>query len=311
MIVSVTLNPCVDQVLFVAELRLHDSNRVKRVETDAGGKGVNVSRVVAELGVQGVATGLLGGQAADYIQAVLHKSGVHHDFVPISGSTRTNVSLEDASGRAPTTFNAVGPEISQAEWGALQAKVADLAKGAKWVTMGGSLPPGVPTNAYGLLANIARDQGAKVVIDADGEALRQALPAKPDLIKPNRAEAERLLGRAIRGVRDALEAIHDIANLAPGATVVLSLGAQGAIMAANGQVIRGYPIEVVSKSTIGSGDSMIAGILCGLVQGQSLDRAFGMGIAAGAATAMTDGTAIGNRSDIMALLPKFRAERVA
>ena len=147
MILTVTLNPCIDQTVFVDGLKLHDSNRVVRFETDAGGKGVNLSRVVAELGGESIATGLLGGGPGAFVRKVLDAQGVRHGFVEIEKDTRTNVAVEDGSGEAPTSFNAKGPLVSEQEWDALVDKVRALANGADWVTLGGSLPQGVPVEA--------------------------------------------------------------------------------------------------------------------------------------------------------------------
>ena len=210
MILSVTLNPCVDHTVFVDELKLHDTNRVVRFETDAGGKGVNLSRVVAELGGQTMATGFLGGGPGAYVRKVLDAQGVTHDFVDISHDTRTNFSVEDGTGEPVTSFNAKGPVVSEDEWSQLIDRVRATAKAAKWVALGGSLPQGVPIDAYLTLGWIAKELGARLALDADGEAARQGLDAKPHFIKPNKKEAGRLLGRAVESVEDAVFAAEEL-----------------------------------------------------------------------------------------------------
>lgn len=309
MILSVTLSPCIDQTLFVDGLRPFDTNRVLRTETDAGGKGINLSRVAAELGGDSVATGFLGGGPGAYVKRVLQAQGVVHDFVEIVGDTRTNFSVEDGSGQPPTTFNSKAPPVSPVEYDRLVAKVTELTQGASWVAFGGSLPTGVSVDAYYELGGIVKRAGKRLLIDADGEAMRKGLDAKPHLIKPNRKEAGRLLGRSVESVDDAVFAAEELRQyLEPDGVCVVSLGADGAVMASDEGTYIGRPIEVESVSTIGSGDSMLGAILAALQMGQSLTDAFRLGLAAGAATAATDGSEIARRPVVDALLPRALVE---
>jgi 1-phosphofructokinase family hexose kinase len=305
MILSVTLNPCIDQTLFVDGLKTHDTNRVLRTETDAGGKGVNLSRVAVELGGESLATGFLGGGAGAYVRKVLDQQGVRHDFVETAGGTRTNFSVEDGSGEPPTTFNSAGPNVTEDEWSALVAKVRSECQGASWVALGGSLPKGVPVEAYLTLGSIAKESGCRLALDADGEALRRGLEARPHFIKPNGKEAGRLLGRNVETIEEAVFAAEELRQyLEPDGVCVVSLGEEGAVMASAEGTMIGRPIEVESKSTIGSGDSLIGAMLAALERGASLNEAFLLGTAAGAATAMTDGAEIARRPVVESLLPR-------
>lgn len=306
MILSVTLNPSLDHALFLKELKLSDTNRVVRTETDAGGKGVNLSRVVAELGGSTQATGFLGGGPAAFIRCVLDVQGVAHCFVDIQGTTRTNLSVEDESDRPPTTFNERGPEIRPAEWKALLAKVRELAPQVRWMALGGSLPPGVPPDAFAVLARIGTESGCRVVLDADGEPMRLGMEARPAFIKPNQKEASRLLDREVSTEAEAVAAARELlGRLDPGpdSFVVISRGADGAVLASRNGAWLGKSPEVDVRSTIGSGDSMIGGILWALESGQELAEAFRYGLAAGAATATTDGSEIARKPKILELLP--------
>ncbi len=303
MILSVTLNPCIDQTLFVEGLAPHDTNRVTRAETDAGGKGVNLSRVVVELGGDSLATGFLGGGAGAYIRRVLDLKGVRHDFVEIDGDTRTNFSVEDGSDQPPTTFNAKGPAITPEEWDALMQKLREHAAGAKWVALGGSLPQGVPVEAYKLLGIAAKTAGARLALDSDGEAMRRGLEARPHLIKPNGREAGRLLGRKVESVEEAVFAAEELRQyLEDDGVCVVSIGAAGAVMASPDGTFIGRPIAVDAKSTIGSGDSLVGGMLGALDNGADLSEALRAGMAAGAATATTGGAEIANRAKVDELL---------
>jgi 1-phosphofructokinase len=315
MILSVTLNPAVDHVLFLDRMNLHDTNRVRRTERDAGGKGVNMSRVVAELGGRSVATGFLGGATGGYIRYVLDKQGVEHDFVETAEETRTNFSVEEDDVEAPpTTFNEPGPMISEAEYAELLERCRRIAPNAKWAAMGGSLPQGVPIDAYYTIGRIFEDAGCLVVLDADDEAQIEGMKARPHFIKPNENEAARLLGRPVETTEQAIEAARDLLEMLPDdphRLVVVSRGAKGAVMACADGIFNGKSPEIEPRSTIGSGDSMIGGMLWALGEGKSIPEALHWGLAAGAATATTDGSEIARRPVVELLYRHASVERVS
>lgn len=339
MILSVTLNPSVDHALFVDELKIGDTNRVKRTERDAGGKGINLSRVIAELGGKTLATGFLGGGPGDYVKGVLDRQGVSHDFIEVSEDTRINFSVEDLSLRPPTTFNEQGPHIRVEELDRLFAKVTELlstphpptssSRGGseaapvgsrreeneerdfRWMTLGGSLPPGVPVDVFAQLIRIAHEHGVKVALDADGEPLKLGIEAGPEFLKPNARECSRLLGRTIETPEEALEGANAVYDQLPRTCiVVVSLGQEGAVMACDQGLFRGLTPQVDVRSTIGSGDSLIAGMLWAIEEGKAVEDALRWGLACGAATATTDGSEIARRPVIDRLLPLARVVAV-
>lgn len=309
MILTITLNPSVDRAIYLEKLMLHDTNRVVRTATDAGGKGINLSRVADELGAKTVATGFLGGGPGAYVRSVLDRERVRHEFVDIEGDTRINVSVEDESREPPTTFNERGPEISAAEWEELIEKCRALARPNDWACLGGSIPPGLAKDAYRTLGAMMKELGCRFLLDADGEALRLGLEAKPDLIKPNSKEAERLLGMEVKTQAQALEAARKLRDQT-GAEVILSQGADGAVLCCAEGAFRGETPDVEAKSTIGSGDSMLGGYLWALESGLSRAEALTWGLAAGAATATTDGSEIARQPVIELLLPRARVQKV-
>ena len=309
MLVSVTLNPSVDHALFIPSLKIGDTNRVRRTERDAGGKGVNLSRVFAELGGETVATGFLGGGPGAYVRRVLEEQGVRHDFVESAGETRVNFSVEEEENPGtPTTFNERGPEISPAEWDALMKKVRALAPGCSWGAIGGSLPPGTPPDAYALLGMVLRDAGCKVLLDADGEPMREGLAGRPTMIKPNSAEAGRLLNRSVATDEEAAAASRQLYEmLGRGeAIAVVSRGAKGAAMTLAEGTFLGESPQVEARSTIGSGDSMLGAMLQKLEAGEAPDEALRWGLAAGAATATTSGAEIARRKVVELLYGEAR-----
>lgn len=313
MLLSVTLNPSVDHALFIPALKIGDTNRVRRTERDAGGKGVNLSRVFAEMGGGTVATGFLGGGPGAYVRCVLENQGVRHDFVETSGETRVNFSVEEEeTSGVPTTFNERGPEISPREWESLLAKVRELAPGSAWAAIGGSLPPGVPLDAYATLGTMLREAGCKVLLDADGEAMREGLAGRPTMIKPNSAEAGRLLNREIVTDDEAANASRQLYEmLGRGEAIgLISRGAKGAAMTLASGTFLGDSPKVEARSTIGSGDSMLGAFLWSLEQGDAPEEALRWGLAAGAATATTSGAEIARRRVVELLYGEARVRRV-
>lgn len=303
MIVTATLNPSVDRLIYVRRLIAHDTNRILKVEEDAGGKGVNVARVLHRLGVSVVATGFLGGRPGRYVHHELTLEDVPSDFVWVKGDTRTNFAIQEEDGSPPTCLNERGPTISPEELEEFVRKIRQLAGQARFVTVGGSVPPGVPADIYAALAQTVHECGARLVLDADGEPLVKGLEGKPFLIKPNETETERLLGRAIDTLEDAVGAAVELHQQGI-EIVIVSIGAKGAAVACAQGCWIAVPPRVQAVSTIGSGDSMIAGFLSALEQGGTVDEALRWGTAGGAATAMTDGSDIGTAEQIRALVPQ-------
>jgi len=308
MISTVTLNPALDKTIYVRELLPHDTNRIERIETDIGGKGINAARVLKELGLDALALGFVGGKTGRFIQHELHEEGIRTDFVHVHGETRTNLAVQEASGAPPTALNERGPAASPENLRDLTEKVLRAAAHSEMVLLGGSLTPGAPDDLYRALCEGIAEAGAKVVLDADGDAMVAGLRARPYMIKPNRDEAQRLLGRAIETQDDAVAAVRELAGQVE--IAVISMGAEGAIAAAGDEVCRAIPPKVRVVSTIGSGDSMLAGMMSRLCEGGTLGEALALGCAAGAATATTNGAEIGRREDVFRLLADTRVERL-
>lgn len=308
-VLTVTLNPSVDRLVYVQQLVQHDTNRILRIEEDVGGKGVNVARVLRRLGVPVTATGFLAGRTGRYIQRELTEmESVHCEFVWVPGETRTNLAIQEADGSPPTALNERGPEVSPKALEALLQVVEGYCGAVQFVALGGSLPPGVPTDIYATIGQMAARRGSKVILDADGEPLIQGLKASPYLIKPNENETERLLGRTVDTLEDAAQAARELHNRGI-PIVIVSLGEKGAAVACEEGCWIAVPPRVRAVSTIGSGDSMVAGVLSVLVRQGTIEEAMCWGTAAGAATAMTDGCDIGTTQQIEALLPEVRCYR--
>lgn len=314
MILTVTLNPSVDRTVFLPRLEVGDTNRVTRTEIDAGGKGINLSRIVQALGGSTLATGFLGGGVGEVIRGRLDEVGLPHDFVQVTEPTRVNVSIEVTEAeQPPTSLNEPGPNISEHELRELRQRLRAVTEIHEpgWVCLCGSAPRGVPKSTYAALCAFCKEAGWRVVIDADGDLMREGLTSLPNLVKPNQPEASRLLGKPIDSAEEALAAVRSLhARLDPSAIAIISRGAEGAVLATAAGTWLGHSPQVEARSTIGSGDSMIGGILWALEAGLPIPDAFRWGLAAGAATAVSDGSDIGHRAVIELLFAQAQVESV-
>ncbi|MEN6356874.1 MAG: 1-phosphofructokinase [Armatimonadota bacterium] len=305
MISTVTLNPALDKTIHISKLAPNDTNRVISLETDAGGKGINCSRMLSRLGAETTALAFLGGNTGDFIRMVLDKAEIDLEIVPTQRPTRTCIAVEESANVPPTTFNERGGPIEHQELVTMIEKVKDISRKCKYMVFGGSVPTGINQDVYKVLIEIAQAGGAKAVLDADGEALSVGLKAKPFMIKPNRDEAERILGKQFESIADAARGALSLAERGI-ELVVISLGKQGAIACYENEIYYAVTPAVKTISTIGSGDSLIAGILWALENGRDVQDALKAGCAAGAATAMSSGTDIGSREDVDKLIDEVK-----
>ena len=309
MIATVTLNPALDKMIYVESLLRHDANRTINIESDAGGKGINASRVLKELESETVALGFIGGSSGSFIEHVLENEGVPTDFVRVAGPTRTNIAVQEADGSPPTMFNEPGPAIGKDAMKKLTDKLKDVAGRSYAVIFGGSICAGAPKDIYHEMIHMVDAAGALAILDADGAPLIEGCAAMPYMIKPNIDEAGRLVGAKLQSEAEVVRAARALCDRGV-RLVVISMGKSGAIATNCTECWRATPPRVQVVSTIGSGDSMVAGIIHTLEKGGSLEDAMRLGSAAGAATAMTNGAEIGRRKNILALLDQVKVERI-
>ncbi|MEN9353552.1 MAG: hypothetical protein RL318_877 [Fibrobacterota bacterium] len=280
-IVTVTLNPAIDRTLSVPDFQVGELNRVLEVRENAGGKGVNVASALADLGVPVVATGFLGRENARLFEVLFRTKGIEDRFLRMDGSTRLGLKLVDNSCQKVTELNCPGLTPGAADLDALFATVRELASPDTWFVLSGSLPPGAPAGLYADLIRVIHAQGAKVALDTSGEPLRLALPAAPDIVKPNRKELEQLTGTAMTGLEDVAKAASHL--LSQGiALVAISMGVEGALFAQGDGMIVTTPPTVSLESTVGAGDAMVAGLLFAQIQGRNLSGSARFATACGA-----------------------------
>jgi tagatose 6-phosphate kinase len=263
-ILTVTPNAALDITYEVDELVPHQSHRVTAVRQRAGGKGVNVASVLTRMGRPVIATGLVGGAVGDEIRADLEVRGVAARFVAGGGSSRRTLNVVSAVHGDATIFNEPGPELTGRDWQSLVAGLESLLgeTEATVVVLSGSLPRGLPDEAYAELVDLGHHRGARVVVDADGDALRGALTSGPDLVAPNRAELARATGT--RDVAAGVAALRELGAR----DVLVSCGADGLVlMPEQGAGWRArLPVPLPGNPT-GAGDALVAALAAGLASG--------------------------------------------
>lgn len=289
MILTVTCNPALDCAMELSGLEPGATNRARTQTLRAGGKGLNVSLVLRELGFASVATGFVAGFTGDALESEARRMGLETDFVHLAaGMTRVNVKLTAAG--VETEVNGPGCAPDEAARAALAAKVSALGAGDVLV-LAGSVPPGVEDDYYaGLLAPL-EGRGVLTAVDASGEALRRALACRPFLVKPNLAELEQLVGVRLEAEADVLGAARRMRQLGA-RNVLVSLGADGSLLLGeDGAHRRLRSPRGIVRGTVGAGDSMVAGFLAGWLERGDCAFAHRLGAAAGSATAFSDGLA--------------------
>lgn len=297
MIYTVTLNPSIDYIVEVDDLKLGDLNRMKRDLKLPGGKGINVSRILNQLGADSTAIGFLGGFTGRFIDDTLRDESIKTDFVIIEDDTRINIKLKHGE---ETEINGLGPSICQQEADALVQKLSGLQKD-DIVVLSGSIPPSLGVDFYDRLISVCQQTGAEFVIDTTGEALMKALAHKPLLIKPNHHELAELFGVTINSKEEIVTYGRKLLE-AGAKNVLISMAGEGALFITAEEVYHANVPAGTVKNSVGAGDSMIAGFVGTLALLGDPIEAFRAGVASGSATAFSDDLA--TREKIEQLRPQ-------
>lgn len=258
MITTVTFNPAVDKTIELRDFQIGKLNRVDHVKMDPGGKGINVARMIRNLGDRPVALSILGGTAGRYIDQVLTREGVTCDFIWSKQETRTNIKVKDTSTGVVTEINSQGVS-DPVDLPPLLAKIERWADQSDILILSGSLPEGVPKDIYYQVIHQLKDKKVKIILDADDEILLHGLKAVPYLIKPNRCETERIVGYQLKTDNDICQAVDYF--LEQGVEmVVISLDQDGSVLGSRQGIWRVKPPLVQVCGTVGAGDTLVAGM---------------------------------------------------
>lgn len=309
MIYTVTLNPALDKTVEIPGMALDTVNRITSMRTDPGGKGINVSKVIAKLGGESCAVGILGGESGRTLLAALEREGLRTHFRFVEGQTRTNLKIIDRALHTNTDINEPGLTVSPADLDALLRDLLGMVREGDIVVLAGSLPQGAPQDTYRVWTAACREKGARVCLDADGVLLAEGLKAAPYLIKPNEDELSRLVGHRLT---DTDELIAEGRRLLKGGVtrVVISLGEHGALYLRRNEVLYAEGLSVPVGSTVGAGDSVVAALAYADSLGMSDEDAVRLSTATGAANVMCSGTQPAEREAIEKLLPQVKIRRI-
>lgn len=270
-IATVTLNPAVDQTVSISNYRLGRVNRAQRVQTDPGGRGVNVASFLADYGLAVAATGFLGRENPYLFEQMFAKKHIEDHFVRIAGSTRTGIKIIDDVKQETTDINFPGQPPTESDIETLFTAIDKLAGRYDWFVLSGSVPAGTTPDIYAKLVEIIKAHGKQVALDSSGEAFRQALPAVPTMVKPNLEALEEYLGYALADEDAAARAARQLVDEGI-QTVVVSMGERGAVFVDETAVVLAIPPDIEVKSRVGAGDAMVAGLIAGQVLGLELQE---------------------------------------
>lgn len=300
MIKTVTMNPAVDKTVEIDNFRLGAVNRISSIRLDAGGKGINVSKTIKALGGSSLATGILAGRNGDYIKGYLDHLDIDNDFLFIKGETRTNIKVVDKFNNTNTDINEPGSDVSAEELSLMEKKIFSGMDKGSMLVLSGSIPANVPKGIYKEWTERAKKSGIKVLLDSDGELLREGIKAGPYLVKPNISELERLFGRKLGSIDQVVKAAKSLIE-AGIEIVAVSLGAEGAVFVNKDKVMHADGLKVQVRSTVGAGDAMVASLALAITNGFSIEKAVTMSVAASAANVATHGTQPPELEDILRL----------
>ena len=288
MIYTVTFNPAIDYVMHLDKLNEGMINRSNAEEIVSGGKGINVSTVLTNLGIDNIALGFCAGFTGQAIENGVRSSGVKTDFIHLkSGFSRINVKIR---AEQDTDINGQGPKIEAGDIEELHKKLNAL-KSGDILVLAGSIPNTLPGDIYENIIKRLDGRGIRFVVDATGQLLVKVLKYRPFLIKPNNDELNEIFGRQLESDDEIIEHAKKMQNMGA-ENVLVSMGSRGAILVtAKGSLKRGIPSCGVVKNTVGAGDSMVAGFLYGYLKTNDYEYALKTGTAAGSATAFTIGVA--------------------
>lgn len=307
MITTVCMNPSFDKTASVDALKPGEVNRLKDVRVDVGGKGLNVAVVLSRLGVPVSCVGCLGESNANEFQRLVSKEKLTFSSLMLPGEVRTNLKILDESARMITELNEPGPAMNEEQLNAFIALLKEQAKNSSYVVLGGRLPRGCNDDTYRRCMQAM--EGKRCVLDSAGDSLLHGIKEKPYLIKPNLPEIEAIVRKelkTLRGIREAALFLMEYGAQ----NVIVSMGKLGAVLIMQNKTLFAPALSVEARSTVGAGDAMVGGVMMGLENDLPLEEAFRYGVAAGAASVMTDGTQLLHKEVFDTLVPKVTVQEV-
>ncbi len=305
MIITVTLNPALDKTATIMPLVPGGLNRIQKSELDAGGKGINVSKLIATLGGKSLATGFVGGSTGDALLSMLDQLSLTHNFVKVQGSTRINLKLLDEQ-YGITEVNDPGITVTKTDESMLLEVLSNYAQQSAQsiFVLAGSMHAGAEPDFYKKLTQSLKLKGARVFVDADGEAFTKALEAAPDFVKPNKEELLSYFHKDSTqdvSTDELIDLCKHLVQTKGVGIVALSLGDEGAIFVTATQCLVAPALKVKASSTVGAGDSMVGAVAYAVEQGYDLEDTVRLALASSAGAVTTEGTKAPSLELIMTL----------
>ena len=295
-VVTVTFSPCIDKSAFVPALIPEKKLQCSTPKLEPGGGGINVARALSRLGLPSTAIYPSGGYSGKFLDHLMRNENVDAVVIETEKETRENIIIVDKANNNQYRFGMPANALSEHEWRACLAAIKRIAE-IEFLIVSGSMPPGVPLTVFKELAAIARSKKARFVVDTSGPALKEAIAHGPYLLKPNLGELGLLAGiekigaGQVEGTAKAVLKKYNCGGL------VVSMGKDGALLVSNDESFLVRSPEVPRKSTVGAGDSMVAGIIYSLANGRNLKKALQYGVACGTAATMNEGTELCHKAD--------------
>lgn len=296
-IITLTINPAIDKSTTVAGIKPYSKLRCDVPVYEAGGGGINVSKVLSELGGTSLCMHMAGGPTGTHLKNLLVDADILQQIVPIQAWTRENLAVMDTTNNQQYRFGMPGPVVAESEWTNALCHLGAVLLDGDFLVASGSLCPGMPVDFYARVAKSAKEKNVKFILDTSGEALSEGAKGGVYLLKPNLGELAALCGLKTISFQELESVAKDFVKNNPCEVLVVSLGAQGAMMVVKDIVEYVAAPIVHQKSTIGAGDSMVAGMVFTLAHGKSLSEMAKYGVACGTAATMTEGTQLCKRKD--------------
>ncbi len=297
-IVTLTLNPALDKSTSIDKLQPEKKLRCEEPNYEPGGGGINVSRAINILGGESLAIYAAGGPAGDKIHELLEQEGINQDRIKVKDPTRENLMVMEKSTGNQFRFGMPGGNVSKEELQNCLDAIKDLPEDVQYLVASGSLPPDAPDDFYGTIAQIAKKKNIQCVVDTSGKALVKAAEMGVCIMKPNLGELSTLAGKEEISGLEQEEIAKKVINEGKADILIVSLGARGAMVVTKNKIEYVVPPTVKQDSTVGAGDSMVAGLVFSLSRGDDLSDAVKWGVAAGTAATITPGTELCRKKDV-------------
>ena len=308
-IITITFNPAIDKSTSIESLISEKKLKCTSPKFEPGGGGINVSRAIKKLGGESIAMYLAGGYTGRYFSELLTKEKIQTSVITCKNHTRENLIVFDDKSKLQYRFGMPGPIIYESEWKEVLNTIEKI-NGIEFIVASGSIPEGVPVDIFGRISRIAKNKKIKLIVDSSGEALKESVDEGLYMLKPNINELSFLIGTSELNIEDVEDAAKAIISKGKCSLMVISMGAAGAMLITEKESYKIVPPKVNTVSTVGAGDSMVAGIVQSLSIGRSIVESVKYGASCGTAATMNPGTELCHKEDVEKIYSQIKSEKI-